>query len=397
MIARELGSPSEAPAVDELLARADRLAGVLRERSAEAERRRSCPEETIADLVANGLLRICQPSRFGGYELGWDVLCAVSQRLARGCGSQAWVQNIFSDHAQKIGTFPAQAQDDVWGADREARISASFDPVGKGARTKGGARFSGRHGFASGIDHASWLICGGQLAGDKDGSPPERCFFLIPKSDARVIDDWFVVGLCGTGSKSFEVDGVFVPDHRILRWSEAERGAGPGSSVNAAPVFRIPRGGITSTGFAAVGVGIAQGFLREYLAYTKPRKSRGTAVAELAGTQIGVGAASAEIAAAALVYIEPAREAMRLLAEGKEVGEELKLRAKRDSGFAVQLVLATVTRLYASAGGRALASSNVLQRQLRDLLGVASHHSLVWDSVAGDYGAYALQGAADEP
>lgn len=388
MIARKLNKPPAAPSVDELLARAERLAPVLRARSPEAERERRCPDETIADLVANGLLRVCQPARFGGYELGWDVLCSISQRLARGCGSQAWVQNIFSDHAQKIGTFPEQAQADVWGNDPDVRISASFDPVGKGTRVPGGARFSGRHGFASGIDHASWLICGGQLV--QDGAAPERCFFLIPKSDARVIDDWYVVGLCGTGSKSFEVEDAFVPEHRILRWSVAESGAGPGANVNAAPVFRIPRGGITSTGFAAVGVGIAEGFLYEYLGYTKPRKSRGTPVAALAGTQIAAGAASAEIAAAALVYIEPAREAMRLLTEGKDVGEELKLRAKRDSGYAVQLVLATVTRLYASTGGRALASTNVLQRQLRDLLGVASHHSLVWDSVAGDYGKYAL-------
>jgi len=71
-------------------------------------------------------------------ELGWDVLCEVSQMLAQGCGSQAWVHNVFSDHCQKVGAFSLQAQDDVWGDDPAARISASFDPVGKGKVVDGG-------------------------------------------------------------------------------------------------------------------------------------------------------------------------------------------------------------------------------------------------------------------
>lgn len=373
----------------ELLTRAERLVPALRERSAEAERLRRCPDATIDDFVASGMLRICQPARYGGYELGWDVLCGISQTLARGCGSQAWVQNILSDHAQKVATFPREAQDEVWGPNPDARISASFDPVGTGVRVPGGVRYSGRHGFSSGIDFADWIICGGHIL--EEAGPPTRCFFLVPKGAVTVVDDWYVVGLCGTGSKSFEVDDLFVPDHRILRGADADAGEGPGSRLHGAPIFRLPRGGITSTGFAAVGVGIAEGFLEEYLAYTRSRTSRGVAVAGLAGTQFEVGSAAAEIAAAASIYIEPAREAMRLLSSGEAVGTELKLRARRDSAYACQIVLGTVMRLYNSAGGRALAQSNAMQRQLRDLIGVASHHSLVWNTIAADYGSFLLR------
>lgn len=377
------------PSRDELVRRAELLAPVLRSRAQAAEDARSCPAETIADFVRDGLLRICQPARYGGYELGWDVLCEVSQTLARGCGAQAWVQNIFSDHCQKVATFPLPAQDEIWGADPDARIAASLDPVGTGRAVDGGVRYSGRHAFASGIDHAQWLLCGGTRH-DGDGRG-ERAFFLVPKDAARVIDDWYVVGLSGTGSKSFEVADVFVPDHRILRDSDADAGTGPGSQVHAAPVFKMPRGGITSTGFAAVVVGIAEGFFADYVRYTRPRKTRGTPVAELMGTEIAVGAASAEIAAAALLYISSAREAMAVLAAGERVTGELRLRAKRDSGFAAQLCLAAVTRLFNAAGGRALSTANPLQRQFRDLLAAASHHSIVWDTVTSEYGRLTLR------
>lgn len=373
---------------DELRQRAEQLAPVLRARSEAAEAARCCPPETIDDFVQHGLLRICQPARYGGYELGWDVLCEVSQALARGCGSQAWVQNVLSDHCQKVAMFPLAAQDEIWGENANARISASLDPVGIGRVVDGGVRYSGRHGFASGIDHAQWLLCGGRRT-DADGHG-ERCFFLVPKADAVVIDDWYVIGLSGTGSKSFEVADVFVPDHRILRDSDADNGTGPGNLAHTAPIFKMPRGGITSTGFAAVAVGIAESFLEEYLRFTRTRKSRGVALAGLMGTEIAVGTACAEIASAALVYIEPARQAMAILEAGGRVEPELRLRAKRDSGFATQLCLTAVTRLFNAAGGRALSTKSPLQRQFRDLLAAASHHSLVWDTVTSEYGRLML-------
>jgi alkylation response protein AidB-like acyl-CoA dehydrogenase len=74
--------PAQAPAREELLRRAQALVPVLRERAEDAETLRQCPDATIRDYVDNGLLRICQPSRYGGYDLGYDVLCEVTQTLA---------------------------------------------------------------------------------------------------------------------------------------------------------------------------------------------------------------------------------------------------------------------------------------------------------------------------
>src|SRR3954468_13700052 len=78
------------PSREELLRRAEALIPVLEQRATKAEQLRCCPDETVQDYIANDLLRICQPARYGGFELGYDVLCEVSQTLARGCGSPAW-------------------------------------------------------------------------------------------------------------------------------------------------------------------------------------------------------------------------------------------------------------------------------------------------------------------
>lgn len=374
---------------DSMLARARYLAPRLRERAPAAAEARMVPHETMDDYHETGLIRIAQPKRFGGYEMGWDVLCEISQILASADGSQAWIQRIMADHAQMVSTFPAEAQDDVWAKNHRALISAAFDPVGRAQRVPGGFRYSGRHGFSSGIDHADWMICGGYIIDGERREGPH--FFLVPRGDATIIDDWFTVGLEGTGSKSFEVKDVFIPEHRMLDGARARVGKGPGTAVNNAPVYRTPRGGITSTGFAALAVGMAQGVLDEWLRYTAPRKSRGIQVSEQPGTQMVAARASAEIDAAEALYFGTISRAMRTLEAGDVLTEMDLATARRNVAFACKLSLKAGTRLFNAAGGRALFKGHGLERQFRNLLGAASHHGVVWDANAMAYGKMLIE------
>ena len=373
---------------EELLERAAALVPALRARSAAAEAQRYCPAETVADLREAGLLRICQPARYGGWEHGWDVLCEVSQVLARGCASQAWVGNIYNDHTQLLGMFDVRAQDDVWGDNPDARLSASIEPAGKARPVAGGVVFSGRHRYASGIDNAQWLLCGGLLL--EDGTAPRRCYFLVPKAEVAVIDDWHVIGLAGTGSKSFEVKDLFVPAHRILDGDGSDEGMGPGIAVNTAPVYRMPRHDIAGTGFAAIAVGVAEGFIAEYIAYTRTRNSRGEAMAQLMGTQISLGHATVELRAAQQLCIDGARQAMAVLGRGERLSLHQRQHTRLASSFAAQLALAAVQRLFNAAGGRALFVDSPMQRSMRDLYAVAAHRALAWDAAAANYGAMLL-------
>lgn len=379
---------AEIPSREELLRRAEALVPVLRARSEDCEKQRCCPPETIADFLANGLFRVCQPARYGGYELGWDIRCEVAQVLARGCASQAWAMNILTDHTQFLGMFDPKAQHDVWGADFDTRIAASIDPAGKARRVAGGVLFSGRHGFASGIDYAQWVIAGGHIA--EDGVPPRRAYFLIPKSDVTVIDDWYIIGLAGTGSKSFEVKDAFVPDYRILDGEDADNGTGPGSTLDRAPVYRMPRHFIAASGFSAVAVGIAQAFIAEWVAFTAKRRSRGNVVADLMGTQMTAGIATVQIDTAARIYLEAAREVMRVLGRGERLTRQQQLHVKLDSAYACQLVHDAAQRLLMAAGSRILFTGNVMQRQFRDLVTTVSHTSINWDNATAGYGAHLL-------
>lgn len=377
------------PTRDEILDRARALVPALRERAEACEAARMLPAETIADYRESGLIRIAMPKRYSGYELGWDVLCEVSQILAAADGSQAWIQRICADHAQMVSTFPPQAQDDVWGDDYHVLVSAAFDPTGRARPTEGGWIFSGRHGFSSGIDYCDWHICGGFIEDGDELDGPH--FFLVPRGDVTIIDDWYTMGLAGTGSKSFEVKEAFVPAHRFLNGPESRRGVNPGQKVNKAAVYRTPRGGITSTGFAALAVGMARGIVQDWFAYTRPRKSRGVPIGDKQSTQIIAARAAAEVDAAEALYLGTIRNAMRVLGEGGTLSPFDLATARRNVAFACKLSLKAGTRVFNAAGGRVLFSGNSMERQYRNLLGAVSHHGVVWDVAATTWGGMIME------
>lgn len=373
---------------EEMLRRAEALAPALRKRAAACEAARRCSDETMADFARGGFIRICQPVRFGGYALGWDVLCEVGQILAHGCGAQAWVATVMGDHAYIASGLPLEAQEEIWGNGPDTRLCASFVPVGTAKSVAGGVVFSGRHGFASGIDHAQWVLAGGTIIdGPRRGT---RCLFLVPLEAATIIDDWQVMGLAGTGSKSFELKDVFVPEHRILDYDDMENATGPGARFHAAPVFHMPHHGFAASAFACIAVGIAEGFLADYVAMTRRRVARGVKVAELMGTQITLASAAAEIEAAGRMYLGPIREATAMIARGEAVPRERRLHAKRNAAFAARLVLGAVERLFNAAGSRVLFEGDALQRQFRDLHAAVAHAALVWDVGMGEYGKCVL-------
>jgi alkylation response protein AidB-like acyl-CoA dehydrogenase len=378
------------PTAEELMARARALLPVLQERAQRCEDQRRVPEETVADFERAGLLRLCQPARFGGYEMGWDTLCDLADVLAAADGAQAWLQHIFADHTVLVATFPAQAQDEVWGKNHNTITSASFDPVGRATRVDGGFLYSGRHGFSSGIDYASWLICGGFIA-EKDGLDGPH-FFLVPKSDVDVVDDWETMALEGTGSKSFVVTDKFIPAHRFLDGRQSRSGTGPGTAINKAAVYRAPRfGGTAAAGFSALAVGMARGVLAEWLAMTGPRTSRGVAVGSQQATQIIAARAAAEIDAAHALYQSTVQGGMRKLEAGGGESSAERLTGRRNIAFACQLALKAGTRLFNAGGGRALYLKGAMQRQYRNLLGAVAHRGVAWEPSATEYGAALLE------
>ena len=198
---------------DSLIARARNLVPDLRARSAETCANRRVPAASACALRDSGLTRVLQPARFGGYAADYRLFTDIIQELAQGCASTSWIYGVFGEHQWVIANFSEQAQAEVW-ADPTAVACASFVPQGHAVALEGGWRVSGSWSFASGCDHAQWAIIGALV----EKAPGQRVSrdFIIGMHELAIKDDWHVLGLQGTGSKSLVVDQVFVPDHLVL-------------------------------------------------------------------------------------------------------------------------------------------------------------------------------------
>ncbi len=314
---------SDAPGgvtADAYVARAKELAPTLRTRSEATNAARRVPAETIDELKEAGLFTLLQPRRYGGSEMGLVPFLDCVTALAAGCGSAGWVFSVVSIHQFHLGLFPREAQDDVWGADPAAILGSSYMPGGRTVAAPGGWRLTGKWKFSSGCHNAEWFIVGGLVEGG-EGKPPVPWYFLLPKSDVTIVDNWDTIGLSGTGSNDLAIDDKFVPFHRTLLMQEAYDGVAPGSKVNDYALYRIPMMSVFPLCLSAPGVGVAKGAIDSYVAMMKgfTTRGRGQSVADFPTSQMRLGEASALAESAELLLQRDVRDTMDTVTAGREL------------------------------------------------------------------------------
>jgi alkylation response protein AidB-like acyl-CoA dehydrogenase len=290
-----------------------------------------------------------------------------------------------------MGCFPLEAQHEVWGEDGNTIAAGSYAPVGSAVPADGGQRVSGRWSFASGCDHAGWIIAGSILT-RADGSKAPG-FLLVPERDYTIDDDWFTMGLAGTGSKTIVANDLFVPHHRSVLFADLLVGNPPGAASNHNPLYRQPFLAVVPSCLVAPQIGMARGALEVFVEQAMGRKTRGAvaggsnSMANFATVQMRVAEAAACIDAAELLIHRDLKETAEAAARG-EVSLELRLRNRRDHAFASKLAVKAVDVLFAAAGGSGLGLQHPLQRFWRDVHAAASHISVNWDAVGAMYGQH---------
>jgi resorcinol 4-hydroxylase (FADH2) len=376
-----------------LLEKARRLAPILRQRAAATNQARRVPNETIQDMWDAGLWYLLKPKKFGGPEIRPDVAFSVANELARGDGSAGWVWAVFTIHDLLVALWPEEFQHEYWA--KNTLSASSFAPMGKATPANGGYRISGKWTFCSGVDNADWLLLGTFFGPPSGSSPmPDIRYVMVPQREANVIDDWFVFGLRGTGSKCVAIDDVFVPNHRILALADMMQGTTPGSRVHDSPLYRVPVWSIIPFTISSPANGMARGGLDAFIEEMKVREGSfdHSPLAKKPGIQLAVAEASAMIDAAELLYCRSFRETIDKIMAGEPMSIEHRARSRRDQGFSVMMAKQAAEKLFAATAGRGLYEGNHVQRAYADLHALQGHIVAGWEMPAYSYGQVALGG-----
>lgn len=394
-VARDTRAASRPP-FDELRRRAQALAPTLRARAEDTERNRRVPRETIDAVREAELFKLMKPARFGGFEYGFSELVEINFELARGCGSSAWCVSLGIVHQWLLALFPIQAQEDVW-ADPDAILSGSYAPAGKARAAEGGHMVSGKWSFTSNCDNTEWYLLGVTFPQATEGTRPDAGFIIVPREQTSIEDDWFTVGLSGTGSKSVVIkDEVFVPAHRRITFAEASSNNPPGAQVHTNPLYKIPLLAGLPVCICTPALGMVQGALDDFVGWIGTKTTRGAVagggsrMAEFPQVQSRIAEAAAAVDAAKLLLLRDTRDVEQDAANGVPITVEKRIRNRRDQAYAVRLSTQGATALFEAVGGSGLQMSNSVQRAWRDVHAVGRHISLNWDAVSSMYGQHCL-------
>lgn len=364
----------------------------LAARAPESERIRRIHPDTVAELHSTGLMRLMQPARFGGSELGLDALMDVVFELARGCASTAWVYSNLASHSWNLGQFELQAQEDIWADDPNALAATGLAfPCGRAVPVEGGYRLTGLWPFGSGVDASTWMLVGAMT--ERAGGAPERRFFLVPQADFKSLDNWSSYGLTATGSHDVQIQDAFVPEHRTVSAEVFAAGQNlPGAQLYANPLFSMPTFAAFAYVLSSVPVATAKAAVEQFTSNMRARASTytGTRVAELASVQARIAEAASCVEFAETVMRRDWQTLEANVLAGEYPSMETKLRWKRNVAFATGLAVRAIDALMPAAGAGGLKLELPLQRQFRDIHAASSHIALTWDVHAAAYGQSAL-------
>jgi alkylation response protein AidB-like acyl-CoA dehydrogenase len=352
------------------VARARELAPMLTASADEIERRRELPEPVVEALVERGLFRLLLPRSLGGAELEPVVYAQVLEEIAKGDPSTGWCLGQNSGCSTSAAYLDPAVAREIFGPPRGILAWGPELPnAGRGTVVEDGIRVTGQWGFATGSRHAGWLGAHVPLFAS-DGTPrcgpdgsPERRTVLFPKAQARIIDNWQVIGLRGTGSDSYAVEDLFVPRcYTAARDGDAERRE-PG------PLYRFTSSMIYATGFAGVSLGIARGALDAFIELARDKIPRGQrkTLRENNVIQSQVAQSQARLASSR-AFLHATLEGLwdGIVRTGRPP-RELQVQLRLASTWTINQAREVVTTVYSAAGATAIFENNPFERRLRDM------------------------------
>jgi alkylation response protein AidB-like acyl-CoA dehydrogenase len=339
----------------------------------ELQTARRVPPSLVQALAEAGLFQLHLPGSMGGPELPPLTTFRVIEEISKVDGSVGWCTMIANGACFFASRLRAEVGRELFGQPPDVRIAGSLRPEGRAYPVDGGYRVQGRWDFASGIDHARWLLCTCTVM-DGDGpqltptGTPELRYLLVPANVATIADTWSVVGMCGTGSHDFIVDDVFVLTPHTFSFAEVPDEAG---TLYHPRLLLI----VAWTDTVGNALGIARGAIDACieLATYRGSTSAATLLRDRPLVQTRIGEAEAILNAARAYVIDAVGTAWEAVCAGvPDPGREIA-QARLAITHGMHEAVRAVDLVFHAAGTNALYRKYPLERYFRDIHAAVQH------------------------
>jgi alkylation response protein AidB-like acyl-CoA dehydrogenase len=353
-----------------LIERARALAPLIAGEADEIERTRRLTEPVVSALIENGLYRALLPQSVGGAEAPPEVFMQMLEEIAKADASTAWCLGQCNVCAMTAAYLDADAAREVFGAPDSilawGAIAHAVQVV------PGGYRITARWDFASGSRQANWLGAHVQVL-EADGTRrlkpngvPEIRTIVFPAADATMYDVWDVIGLSGTGTDSYSVDNLFIPEKFAALRDDTTALRENGS------LYRFTTYTMFGLGFAAVSLGVARATFDAAIDLARGKASIGQkAMRENNAVQGAIGRTEGHLRAARAYIYAAAAEVWRDVTRTGELTEQHRMALRLASTWTIHQAASVVDAAYHMAGATAVFRANKFERRFRDMHAIA--------------------------
>lgn len=377
--------------VDEMVAMIASVAPKLQANALAEEKAGRLSEDTIRTLDEIGVFRISVPLEYGGLAYTTEEQRRVYAAVGAIAGSTGWVSWVTTTHGRWIAMFPKKTQDEVFGAEWVGPLlSGVLSPNGPGQarRVEGGYMLKGRWPFCSGCRHTAWSVLGSMVEGPN--GEPDMLLPLVRTSDLEILDDWAVSGMKATGSNTVQiVDEIFVPEHRVLRMSDASNGRWASPPPPGQVLYCNNFLDYTTILSGSTPLGMAKGALAYFRERLDKRGIVGTDYkiqAEAPVAHFQLADATAKIDAAERVLSEDCNELDRRAGAGIPSDDVFQAKLKFDVALSVRGCCEAVEILHRASGASTIHEANPMQRYARDSRVATVHAHFNYETCAENYG-----------
>jgi alkylation response protein AidB-like acyl-CoA dehydrogenase len=189
---------------------------------------------------------------------------------------------------------------------------------------------------------------------------------VFPASKATMHDVWDVIGLIGTGTDSYSVENLFIPENFAALRDDftalREKGL----------LYRITTYTMFGLGFGAISLGVARATLDAAIDLARAKHSVGiTAMRENSAVQGLIGRTEGNLRAARAYLYSTAAAAWHDLTRTGNLSEEHRAAIRLASTWTIHQAASVVDAAYHMAGATAVFKANRFERRFRDMHAIA--------------------------
>ncbi|MCP4905935.1 MAG: flavin-dependent monooxygenase [bacterium] len=334
-------------------------------RGPDGRKNRNVLTESVDEMKKSGLMRAFVPKKLGGLEVTPQEFFEAQIKIAEADMSTAWIAGVISVHAFQISLMDEQAQRDVYGEDPDTLVSSSYNPVGgKTEVVDDGIMLSGRWGWSSGSEHCSWVLLGAIVPGEGNRT------FLVPRSDYRIEDTWFAMGLEGTGSNDIVIEEpVFVPHYRTHKQMDGFNCLNDQEN----PLYNLPWAQAFARVVSTPAIGAVKHALRLFIDHASTSSTDPTKLVGDVDILRRVAEVTDLVDRTEAILFRNFDAMLQHLQSGTEIPLIDRVRYRYQAGTVIETMVKAIDMLFDAAGGRSVFIGSEIQNIWRDIHIARSH------------------------